>query len=462
MKDDWLNKNLSDKLDGYDSPMDLENAWESLQTKRQTPKKKKRFLFFWWSFGILTFGLWGSYFILNNSSSENHNIHNNTFTESKIQLENQDQVSKKIETTTSTLSELTKSNNTYNAVANTFTEDKNKISTTKNVSVEKKNNSIVNSNLPFSQKENDDLNQTNTNFIFPKKSNTTLFSPNQNEAKNAIVIDSTIPQKEIQPIAISLLPSLEIRILEMPQENKFEILNTSFPKKYNQESYSIIPIPVRSEKYINIQAGYGIRSKGKVLSSEDALDVISVNALYERYFDHKKIYFKTGITFDQFINSIEKISEQGLIESRDDQLISVNHFQDGTIENIFGIADVKTIKKTTEKNYNRYRLVSIPVLMGYDLLSTRLTTLQIEGGFARSVFGIHSGKYFELVDSDFEKQGVWQGIYGVNFNLKMGRNAHLFTSVRGNYHFNKIGKSDLLHIEKFSHHQIQLGLKFKL
>ena len=50
MKEDWLDNSLGDKLDGYESPLDLENAWESFQAKREAPKRKIDFSFcgyFW-------------------------------------------------------------------------------------------------------------------------------------------------------------------------------------------------------------------------------------------------------------------------------------------------------------------------------------------------------------------------------------------------------------------------------
>lgn len=466
MKEDWLDKNLGDKLDDYDSPMDLENAWEALQAKRQAPKKKKNFFFLWVIFGMLIIGSAGSYFLFNNATAD-------TLADTKNGVGIQSKISEKIKTDSPTLSPSEKINSD-NTTANTLTSKEEQSLTTnknyENLGLATKNKNYENQNYPDSKKAKSKVDSDATfsktknnkvftpipNSDFNEKSNTNFITPKQAEEANTTAIDSGTSQKEVQPIATLFLPSLEMSLLELSQMENLAKVEASFSEPYS------FPPKVKSNNYFTISSGYGIRSRGKVLAAENPLDVISVNALYEKSFGKSRFYFKTGVNYDQFVNSIERSTEQTLTQQVDNQLIAVNHFQNGTSEDVFGVAKVQTIEKTTSKNFNRYRLISVPLILGLDVISSKKISLQVEGGMARSIFGNHSGKDFDLIEADFENQGVWQGLYGLNLNYNLSRNLNIFSSLKGNYHLNKIGKSEQLEMEKFRFHQIQVGLRFKL
>ena len=306
MKDDWLNKNLEEKLDGYDSPMDLENAWESLQTKRQEPKKKNRIFFFWMILGFASIGFGGSYFLSNNS----------TLTENSNEENNQVHVLEKTKIVPPTLSQFEKTNSN-NATDKTFTSIENQNNTSENINYENQNvsdqeiiKSTLDSKTSFSKTGNNNLNPPNTNFDLPENSKTDLIFLNQNEVKNDREKDSTNPENENQQIAISFLPGLEMSLLELLEVKPKSFSNLLFSKNDKLDTSTFLVGCIPSRSYLNISAGYGIRSKGKVLDDENLLDVISLNALYEKRIMNRKTYFKTGISFDQFVNSIQKTIEQ--------------------------------------------------------------------------------------------------------------------------------------------------------
>ena len=444
MKEDWLDNSLGDKLDGYESPLDLENAWESFQAKREAPKKKNRFFFLWILLGVITIGLGGSYLLLNDTTSD-------ALTETIIEEDNS-------KTSSSTLVETEKTNSNNN----TFTSNENRSNATENISYENQNASVRReANSPSSKVGDQILDPAITHFAPEEKQADALILPVQNEEEGNIETETIDANNELEDFAITFLPSLKSNALELPLQSKVEILNASFSdlgKKtiIKSKSLSISPF------HFGIVAGYGLRSKGKVLSNEKPLDVISTNLFLEKRIFSDRLYLKTGINFDLFVNKVETSTETDLTQLENNQLIAVNHFQDGTIQEVFGVGKIQTIEKTTTKNFNRYRLISVPLILGYDVVSSNRIILQVEGGMARSIFGNHSGKDFDLVDSDFEHQGVWQGLYGLNLNYNLGRNLNIFSSVKGNYHLNKIGKSEQLEMEKFRFHQVQIGLRFKL
>ncbi|MFK7771695.1 MAG: hypothetical protein AB8F94_06135 [Saprospiraceae bacterium] len=471
MKQDWLDNNLDNKLGDYDSPMDFESAWESLQAKRQAPKKKKKFFFFWIIFGLFLTGAGGSYFLLNDKTDNNYN---NIITDTKNSLETESQPSGKISTTSPTLSNSKKTNqNNVDTKINTKTKINqnatiNKSDENQNYSNLKEAKSGVEKNASFSNTKNNNIITSDENLDFSKKSNSNLIFPKQNVTekaiKNTVLIDSTTSQKVVEPIALLFLPSLETRLLKLAQPQNLEKIDANFSElDYSlfDESDKVLT-KLKPKNYLVISGGYGNRSQGKVMAAENSLDVMSVNALFEKRFSDRRIYLKTGINFDQFVNSIETKTEELYTQQLENQLITVNHFHNGTSQDVYGMADVPTIERTTSNNFNRYRLISIPMIVGYDLISRNRMSLQVEGGMARSILGLHSGKDFDLIESGFENQGVWQGIYGLNFNVRTGARTNIFTSFKGNYHFNKIGVSDELEMEKFRFHQIQVGLRFKL
>ena len=490
MKEDWLEKGLEDKLDNYDSPMDLENAWGALQARREKPKKKRRF-FFWLFFGLLTLGIgaWGSYFIFNNQSdtvvASKQEPVRETITELEHQSKNVENGFGKTTPNISAVADVAKINS-KNQVEKS--ESPTLKSTEENINTSEKwkrgnqnyspptEEATLSSVATSSGNEEINFTETGINLFLEQSSNIhtsetaegfgknaeSIFILPEEEKQEEVIFKDSIPLQEESQV-LAFLPSLKIKLLDFPQGENFNISNSTF--LVNNSVYVTTHGPILSiihpPNYFGLSAGYGTRSTGKVFTDENPLDLTSFQAFYEKSFG-RKFYFKTGINFDQMVNSFESSTERILTETAPNQLITVNHFQNGTIEEIFGVGEVSNLEKTTAKNYHRYRLVSIPMMVGYKIEAFHRSTIQIEAGMARSVFTNYSGEIFELGDFDLENRGVWQGIYGLSWNYSLRNKHQLFMGVQGNYHFNEIWKSSQLDLEKFWFHQFQVGLKFRI
>ena len=487
MKEDWLDKSLENKLDNYESPMDLENAWSALQARREKPKKKKRFFFFWLLFGLLTIGAWVSYFILNNqsdtvSASKQESV-SETITELGYQNENIENGFGKTTPNISAVADVEKidsKNQVEKSESPTLKSTEDNINTSEKWKRGNQNypppteEATLLSVATYSENEEGTFAKSKNNLSAKQQAGNTYTSgeeesfientpsifvlPEEEKAvKPTLLEDSILVQKENQTFAF--IPSFKMKLLDFPQSGEVEVMNNfEFTQKEMAELIKWNPKNTNLSSYFGLSVGYGTRSTGKVFRDENPLDLISFQAFYEKGFG-KNFYFKTGINFDQMVNSFENSSEQILTDPRTNQLITVNHFQNGTTEDIFGMGEVSNLERTTNKDYHRYRLVSIPVIVGYEIKPFRKSTFQIEAGMARSVFTNYSGRTFELSDLDLQKQGVWQGVYGLSWNYKLRNRSRLFASVQGNYHFNEIGKSTQLDLEKFWFHQFQVGIK---
>jgi len=417
MKEDWLDKNLEDKFDGYESPMDLEKTWDAIQVRRQEPKKKNRFFY---SLGKIS-QLENHIVSITNSTKREHQslARKNSKTKNRVSISNV---------------ESTSTNNLNNNDKIIFAK-----------------NTYLKSNSPISYFSKNKNQKPRTNLEFPLVGKKEIESQtNGNHIQNTI-------------LPIATLPTLKKKYLKSTNANTQGFAfstNFEMENKTACEVFKIGCIP--PPNYLTIYTGYGIRSTGKIFQEENPLDAISLGILFEKRFMKSKFYLKSGINFDQFVNSVEKSSELISVQSSDNQLILINQYQDGTTEEIYGMGEFTQIEKTTSKEFNRYQLVSVPLILGYDLYSNKKLTLQIEGGTARSIYTNYSGKIFDLADIDLEKKGVWQGLYGLNVNYRFQDGFQIFSSLKGNQHFNTFGKSSNLQIQKFRFHQTQIGLRIRL
>lgn len=451
MKEDWLDKRLGERFDDYDSPVDFEKSWEALQSKREEPKKKRRFFFFWFSTSILILGVVASYFIYSNNTAasneklvltnpiaDNQEIKNSIENQSNTNLNNNEIVNHVIQGLTT---EKDNESNNLIAFQKIGSEVKNRDQ------FEAKEKSYLKSNQSRMSSLAKDIRLQKTEFNFSQKENSVFIQKLTEHS-----LRNKIPK-------VAYLPTLPFSFLKWNESKDLTLIsNFIIQDEIKKEEVFVSPL----YNYLTISAGYGIRTSGKIFPDEKPMDVISTNILFEKRFTDRKFYLKTGILFDQFINSLKDYNEVNYSEQRDNQLLVIDQFQNGMIQETYGMGEVTIIEKTKIEEFNRYRLISIPIIFGYDIFSNQKINLQIEVGGARSVLGNHSGRLIESLDNDFEKNNVWQGLYGLNFNYRIKKNIHLFSSVKGNYHFNTIGNSNGLNLEKLRFNQLQVGLRFRL
>jgi len=283
------------------------------------------------------------------------------------------------------------------------------------------------------------------------------------------ILSSATNSKQSKPktiLSIAQLP--DINILPFIRAKSFS-LQDECPELKEVEvfkSKAIFP------KYISIASGYSPFSKGKILEEESSLDAISTNLLYHKYLS-KKLYLSTGISFDQFTTRLETVNTQNYTESRDNQIIRTDEYQNGLVEETLGIGEVAISEKTTFEIYNRYKFVSVPLILGLELSPSGRSSFQIEGGMSASILSQFDGKvlatnsteiFNDLNSLDLKKQGMLGGLFGLQWNYIPVKNKDwkLFLKYQGYFQLNKLSDSPDLNIDKFNAHQFFVGVKYEL
>lgn len=476
MKENWLEQGLHDKLDHYESPIDLESAWEALEAERPAPKKKRRFLIWWfWGLALLVSG--STYFLWESIHSPNA-------------LE----VSASLETVTA-ISE----NNL----------------TTKN----KGNNSVLeetallppsNQKTPKQPVDRAAIQKTSTIVKSqPNDAKTDTTNPNLTETQNKAI--NSISKTNLTPKAPHLIRPNTISNLDSSDKQSFNLLSifnqvqkgtTSSKRKFRvtpqlytlnlssvettatnstENNLPLLPTSdseirtnkkaVKIPQYIGLESGFGLRAKGKTLTDEIPLDVFSIQLFYQKYLS-KKIYLKTGVAYQQFTNKLESDTTKRYTQLMDDQIILVNQYADGRTENVYGTAEVETIERTQYQIFNKYRFLSVPILFGVELFPFKKNSLQVESGFSATIFSQFDGRFLadsptttfnELATLDLKNTGLFHALLAVQWNVRPFNNSDwtLFLKYQGNLQLNDLSNSASLNIEKFHVQQLFMGLKYK-
>ncbi len=455
MEKNWLETGLNDKLGDYASSMDLEEAWNAIDAKRHPNKKKRRFIG-WWLLGLLAlivgFFLWHKSKV---SDSTPGVVASNVIEKEQTDNTPNDQilavqkdittglVSKEKSNSTVTIEQIYNNKNTLRTLGSTMSENS-----------ELKRHNFLNKkeNFQNSSINKNDFFKTNPQ-DYSERSNTTL-NESQIRIEEEVVTFSNVP----------LLSSSKIKYLD------FSIFDDILPIQFIRiKSRKAIEFP---SNYIGIASGYSFASTGKSSIEESTLDAFSLNLFYQKYLK-KNVYLKTGFSFNQFTNELASTHNATRQEQANDQVIAINLFQNGNVENELGPGITEIIEKTTFQIFNKYKFVNIPILIGVTLNPKSRINFQIEGGISTSIFSKFDGKiltnngseiFNDLNRIDLKKAGIVNGRYGLgcNFTLTKNNNWNAFVNYQGNLQFNKLSNTSSLNVEKFNSQQLFIGLKYGL
>ena len=457
MKENWLKDGLNDKLGDYGSPIDLEDAWKALEANRKPPKKKRKFLGWWFLGTILFISLGGYLFNDEYLSSMNTSLQSEKIEKVNIQNITPNKSSKNQNIT------FSKEQESYtSSIDKTIHLQSNK-SIVKEERLEsihsKSPKSISPNNNTFTQNKYSPKQNSNTNpILFSEKEELIRPSEYKNSLSKSIArkISKTSDLSKSE-VYLNLLPEQEKEFDFEIQTDKNKIIQ-KFPK-------------LISPQFLGIESGYGFLSSGSIINEESNLDMVSVSLFYEKYFK-QNFYLKTGLTFDQFTNQLTSSNVKSYTEPTENQIIVINYYQDGTIENIYGMSDVAVKEETNFNLFNKYRFISIPVIFGWQSPTFKRNSIQIEGGISTSIFGKYSGNIVtndtneilgKLSELDLKKAGILKATYALQWNYSLLKNQNwvIFTKVQGNQHLNNISTSENLNVEKFKSHQLLMGFKYQ-
>lgn len=463
MKDNWLETGLNDKFENFGSPIDLDEAWRALEEKRKPSRKKRRFLI-WWGMGATL--LICGYFFLDRHNDQlvtSPGIKRNMIVEFNTKTE-----SSTFETNVNSINTEEVLNN------NSASTDINQLDILENDQFE---------NIKIEKTKTIDGRQRSTEIGRSYPDNSVMSSFEKPESKDRESFGGK-EKSAIEPLNdfgnIASIPSAKfIKEAELLFVNKLlhsildeePNLDLSNEPRYFDEVITYYAKP-RLPQLVGISSGYSFLSKGKTLQTERSLDAFSFNLFYQKNIS-KRLYLKSGIEWNRFVNKIELSTTKSYMENKDGQILVINIFQNGTEELLYGNADVEINETTNFELFNRYSFINIPLIFGMELFSTKRSSFQIESGLSVSIIGKYNGRFLagnssEVLTSlnslELREIGLMNGLYAMQWNyapFERNENWEFFASYRGSFQLNNISNDKTLNVQKFRAQQIALGLQYQ-
>ena len=458
MKDNWLEGGLKDKLDGYGSSMDFEAAWSALDEQRSS---KKRGLYGLWLSSVLVvfalgvFGYWYS-----------------GTSEPQTEISELPQVLKNTET------ERVENQSTLTTLSRSSQEEYQQFGEQKAIEDQQTTQSLVKPEPSMTKQEGALI--CARGLSTQSKDNAVVMASTQQvvDSSKAGQITKTRSTQSITPIF-------------KDKESKYNLLSpmTSL-SKYSNKLDDIEPkvsfgdlavvkskvdcpkVQKSTNSYIGVGVGYGPRASGALFAEETPLDVASAQLYYQQYLS-KTLYLKTGVSISQYTNSVEDSRTNMTTITATDQVVAIYHYQDGSTTDILGTANVDRTETYTYQLYNKYTLVSIPVMLGLKVMPRKQSYVQVEAGVSTTVGSKYDIKYFDVAtdnkfmpvqDLGLRQYGLFHGVYGLQWNYTptfLG-GLELFAKYQGALQFNDIGNTSSTKSTKLNAQQVFLGMQMRL
>lgn len=421
MKNNEIEKNFKDQLGNYESfDGDKMAMWEGIEQELDK-KKKRRFLWFWLSFGVLIIGGFVTWMLMTNDN-------NSTLSSQEVILSSDTIQTKKLTTT--------KHNNT-------FTNQKN-IKTEVNSSNKKSTSTISNNTTTTSFFEKNKISNTfNNNTITNSSSSSSLNSNIENSITEVIPIDtkkeiSNVPTLENTSAQAFFLPALWS---ELFWKNK-EIENLDL------EAYYILKKKKEEEKKnwaISLGGGFNYSDNGynntstfsEIRNSTESVNLgWNVMLELERRLP-KDFYLTSGVHFNRHWMQLDYAKTTETIQFLENVVVAfdLELLANDTIF-YYGDTSVTTINEREIRHHNRYDKLKIPILFGKKWNRKRFT-YGAHAGVGLDIWIRQTGKNlqldeFKIYDSKdpstsetFPKLG-WSLDFRGDLNYRIGKNMNLF------------------------------------
>lgn len=484
-----MNKDLKQ----YESDVNIDEIWAAIEPEvdiinAEREKKKKFRLPLWWGLsGILLMVFVTGYFIYNNTSTPEVN---NISTETNIAIDhspspvksNADEAEKQLSPASAfdnnDLTDNQSNPNDNEQVTPLVNHLKNKTITNSAAS------NPANSTTKKSADDADLLVQSsyltgaenaNTNVPAPLDetavipSGTTL-SPTENQMTSNLTLDEEIlflPKTRLPLLTTeSELPPLDFTLSNKPPA--FGSSNSDFPNIF-----------------LEFQAGISKPNRSLTLSEDNRTDsrdtLLGLRNRFESTLEglHTNLFvganlesgfsIKTGVSYTQFTevySNNSTISESITVEGIQKIIINLN----GDTIPMTGPVDAIRTTTFTKKFYNTYRMVDIPVVLGYQYNNNDDWTTDFELGLFTNILLKTKGKVPESLTTDMnlETTKIYKSRVGYSFHLGLGVSRRLSEklSLRLNPNMRYYPKNMLLNSygleQRYVFFGVNLGLKMQL
>ncbi len=456
MRENWLEEGLRDKLEGFDSELNLEEAWDALEQKRSEPKGRR--LGWLW---IVT----GSLLLIGSSFA----IYQLTTNETPEMVD----VPVKVD------------------VSNVIGQEKVVLLDSENALLTEKIFEAQ-SQMPESssnrnyQSQQQDTPIRNTQIITPKSLDYTtpssyfVSTPNIDNNQNDRTTDDQVTDSDVsteigQSVALNqsnlvinqftLLEGVTAKLQrDSKQVLKFKFAN--FGRQDRVKKSKSIP------QFVGVDFGFSPITNGQILADEKAIDAVSANLYYKKHLSNS-FYLKVGLGLDRYTTRIEGSESNTSTSIEPNQVVERVIYQDGTIENILGDGEVTTTETTTYQLYNSYQFISVPVVAGLRIIDRAQTNIELEGGMATTISSqydvkeydpTNGGQVNQVADLNLRNTSIFSGLLAAqwNYHPKSLSRLGVFMKVGTRFQLNDISSEDTFNVDKFKSYQLGLGLQYRL
>lgn len=458
------NKSFIERMNQYDSPMDFDAAWESLEQSR---KKKKRGGFIYWY-------LIGAGFILAVSVLFYYqkNIDTNHYS-AKIKAQ---ATSKKI-INHPVPAELT--------APKTKTLDEPQISTIKNElnqfsqKTNKKEKTIATSFNSYSSHNEKLTKSTKPTTSFDKNLQSTIAPTKNIQNTNTASIENA---KSVSKELIADKKTKQVILQQSPLINNLSFIANSANKPENSIAIKNYPGPSKNKWSISFATGYAVTDKQIIAGStstqdyaafrannETGLDLITSELSIQRQLND---YFSlaSGIRFQNFTDRFTDQYQTTSPQLFEDQVIEIITLRDGTEEKVLGAVEGTVDSTFSITRYNTTQQISIPLEIGVRIPINGQLYSTLSGGLAVGIFNqskgiiyneqLQIGQYELLSDISESSLSLSQANLSIGLGWQFARNWAIESQIYGGTHLNGIKNNKNNLKEKYKWMGINLGIRF--
>lgn len=381
--EDFKKRLKNDTPNHQEGEVDVDAIWNAIEPQvdeLNQQKKKRRFFFFWMFFaGILVLGS-STYFILSKNNQNNISENNNLITSEvvdnqvDVNVENYNVIlgaeKEKIKSNTITSSEILKSNE----FSNNKKSNHNNIHTSKSIPSVKIKQQQISTQFPSFKKS------LEGKTIQPSKASTldnskkkaempSVFS-NKEELRKPISVGVSFLKSLKSPLPIrnsrlSLLDEMNVFYFSLDDEN----LNKEEPRRRKMKGKAF-------QFSLGVYGGASYTKRTFSLKNNNANELLQIRDAYESTLEathygfalgmeHRKGWrFSIGIQSSSITEKYQIQKQQVTVDSIPG-IVTLRVNLSGDTIPIMGMIAETTVSDFNKKIYNTYRLIDIPVLIGY-------------------------------------------------------------------------------------------------
>ena len=449
MRDNWLDDELNEMFQDFDSEMNLENEWAALQQRRKSPTQPNRLWFLLVGVAVVS----ASWYFYSTSLTQN--------TEIDTQLTQQISVTSD------------ESNSTKKLVnAEIILDQQNNFHGTEtHVGLDKPLNEKIKLSVNTQRLAAQTLAPTNLYSSIKSNDKETEQLPQSKEKyKTQTNVKSIESHNEIERVA------LQVAINKIA--NLEQLSHTLYTDQKPSVNHTLTTLNslkrTKANKagahYLSLGFGYSPLTTGATRDEEKAIDGISTSLHYMKYLS-PNLYLKTGINLDKFTTRVKGTITESNTQMEDNQIIKRYYNFDGTIEYVYGEGEVIADEVTQYHLYNRYQFVSVPVIFGLEVLQTERSYFAVEGGISATIFNQYDIKKFDGINTfnsvenqELKTAGIFSGLAAISWHYQPQALEKLdfFCRVGSRFQLNDLSDNSIYNVNRFHAVDVGLGIQYRM